>query len=115
MMDFSVVPHANFIFSASALAAIEDIRRDWTRQYAGETPDVVSVAWGTLTPNDGMGREMPIVSFYTRDERPQIEPYIQMVSGLETIFYATEIHLPLFDGQVLDFSKERFFFLRPSG
>lgn len=112
MTDYSAVPRATFSFSAVALAAIEDIRQDWRRQFPGEEPDVVSVAWGLFTLNDGRTGEKPIVSFCTKGERSQIEPYIQMVSGLETIFFTTPEYLHLFEGKVHDFSKERFFFLR---
>ena len=112
MTDFSAVPRATFTFSAAALAAIEDIRQDWKRQFPSEEPDVVSVAWGLMTLNDGRKGELPIVSFYTRDERAQIEPYIQIVSGLETIFFTTAEYVHHFEDKVLDFSKERFFFIR---
>lgn len=102
---------ANFTFSPAALVAIEQIRTDWQAQF-GDFPDIVSVAWGLYDFNNGNRGEGVIVSFYTRAQRREMEPFIQIVSGVETIFYTTPRYAHHFRGKVVDFSEQKFFFLR---
>lgn len=112
MPDYSSIPRVKFSFSAAALVAIEDIRADWKRQFPGEDPDIVCVAWGTYTTDDGRMGGKPVVTFYTKAQRDEIAPYTQRVSGLEVLFFTIPDYLHHFEDKVLDFSKERFFFLR---
>jgi hypothetical protein len=102
---------ASFTFSSAALMAIEQIRTDWQNQF-GNFPDVVCVAWGLYEWNDGHRGEGVIVSFYTRDQRRDLEPAIQNVSGVETILFTIPDYAHHFEGKVVDFSEQRFFFLR---
>jgi hypothetical protein len=110
MKHFSFLP-ARFTFSPSAIAAIERIRADWQEQF-GDHPEIVSVAWGLYEFTDSRRAEGVIVSFYTRNQRGEMGEFIQIVSGLETIFFTIPRYGPHFDGKVIDFSEERFFFLR---
>ena len=90
-MKHSFIIPARFTFSPAAIAAIERIRADWQAQF-GDHPETVS--------------------FYTREQRAEMAEFIQIVSGLETIFFTIRRYAPHFDGKVIDFSNERFFFLR---
>lgn len=55
---------------------------------------------------------MPMISFYLKSMRPEIERHIQMLCGLEVIFFTTEPDARHFAGKILDFSEEQGFFLR---
>ncbi|MCA3657868.1 MAG: hypothetical protein IOB85_06410 [Methylobacterium sp.] len=110
-MKHSFIIPARFTFSPAAIAAIERIRADWQAQF-GDHPEIVSVAWGLYDFDNGKRGEGVIVSFYTREQRAEMAEFIQIVSGLETIFFTIRRYAPHFDGKVIDFSNERFFFLR---
>jgi hypothetical protein len=105
-------PPINFTFSPRSIVEIENIRRAWIKEFPSEEPDVVSVAWALVQYNNGRKREMPIVSFYTKDMRTEIENHIQRLSGLDVIFFVAEPDDQRFKGKVLDFSDEQGFFLR---
>jgi hypothetical protein len=112
-MNDNQFPVANFVFSSAAIAAIERMRADWQAQF-GDRPEIVSVAWGLYEFDDGKRGEGVIVSFYTREQRAEMAEFIQIVSGLETIFFTIPRYAPHFNGKVIDFSEERLFFLRNS-
>ncbi len=112
MFDFSKCPPINFTFSSISIVEIENIRRAWIKEFPSEEPDVVSVAWEFFQYNNGRKREMPIVSFYTKDMRPEIQTHIQMLCGYEVIFFTIEPYALCFEGKVLDFAEEQGFFLR---
>jgi hypothetical protein len=110
MSQSPLIP-ARFTFSPDAIAAIERIRADWQAQF-GDHPEIVSVAWGLYEFKDNRRAQGVIVSFYTRDQRASMAEFIQIVSGLETILFTIPRYAPHFEGKVIDYSEERFFFLR---
>ncbi len=112
MFDYDKYPVINFTFSQRTILEIENIRRAWIKEFPSEVPDVVSVAWAFIHYNNGQKREMPIVSFYTKDMRPEVEAHIQILCGYEVIFFTIEPYALYFEGKVLDFSEAQGFFLR---
>jgi hypothetical protein len=98
--------------SKSCILGIEKLRQDWISKFPSEEPDVVTVSWGEIYYNNGKKREIPIVSFYTKEVRNQIQKHIQLLSGLEVVFFKTDTGARNFQDKVLDFSEEQGFFLR---
>lgn len=91
---------------------IEKMRQAWIKEFPSEEPDIASVAWAYVHYDNGRKRQMPVVSFYMKRMRPELETHIQMLCGLEVIFFITEPDVRHFAGKVLDFSEEQGFFLR---
>ncbi len=50
--------------------------------------------------------------FYKKEMRHQIQKHIQMLSGIEVVFFTTDTDARNFQGKVLDFSDKQGFFLR---
>jgi len=67
---------------------------------------------GPLQPFSSPPFEHVIVSFYGRSQLSDIASALQTVSGLEVMFFTTSEHHRHFEGKVLDYEPERWFFLR---
>jgi hypothetical protein len=102
---------ANFTISENAKSAIEDIRRDWNARF-DDPAAAVMVGWGLFSPYSGPPFEDVIVSFYGQSQLSGIASALQTVSGLDVIFFTTPEHHHHFEGKVLDYEPERWFFLR---
>lgn len=107
----SDIPRANFTISDDAKRGIALLRRAYDAD-AADPAGVVSVAWARVTPAASPPFEDVAVTFYGRSRRAEIASAIQMVSGIEVVFFANAIDLPKFEGKVLDFAEERGFFLQ---
>lgn len=105
-------PIAQFRFSSAALIAIEQARADWQHRF-GDHPEILMIGWGLFEGKDGRRDEGIALGFYPRDQRHEVADSIQIVSGLELVFFAPREHMKHFDNKVIDFSEDRFFFSRP--
>lgn len=105
-------PSIKFRFSKSCILGVEKLRKDWIKNFPFEEPDIVTVSWGEIYCNNGKKGELPIVSFYKKEIRHQIQKHIQMLSGIEVVFFTTDTDARNFQGKVLDFSDKQGFFLR---
>ncbi|MCZ8374832.1 MAG: hypothetical protein O9342_05600 [Beijerinckiaceae bacterium] len=112
MPSYDECPQINFTFSRRTILEIEKLRQAWIKDFPSEEPDIVSVGWAYVHYNNGRKRQMPMISFYLKSMRPEIERHIQMLCGLEVIFFTTEPDARHFAGKILDFSEEQGFFLR---
>ncbi len=88
------------------------MRKAWVEKFPDEEPDIVVIGWGLVEYNNGKRAGMPMVSFYTKDRREEMIRHVQVMSGLEIIFFTIPPYLELFEGKVLDFAETRGFFLR---
>ena len=106
---------ANFSFSATARAFIDQVRID-AETRAHEPAAAFSVAWGTCFGNDGRTSQGIVVGFYMRSElSDDIASWVQVIDGMNVIFNTVPSLAPKFDGKVIDYSKDRWFFLRAPG
>ena len=104
------IPRANFTISDSGKRGIEILRRSFD-DVSEDPADVVSVAWARITPHSSTPFEAVAVTFYSRAQRAQVSAAIQVVSGVEIVFFANANDLPRFERKILDFREERGFFL----
>ena len=110
MTESDILP-VNFTISAVAKQAIERIRQDWDEQF----PDPAAVAmigWGIFNLNSGQKGENVVVSFYAESQLAEVAHAVQEVSGLKVVFFTTPEYYPNFEGKILDFADDRWFFLR---
>ena len=105
------IPIANFTISDNAKRGI-DLMRHGFEEASSDPAAVLSIAWGRFMPDAGTPFENVVVSFFGRSQVPQIADAIQLVSGLEVVFYTRPKDYPTFEGRVLDFDDDRGFFLR---
>lgn len=109
------LPAINFTLSPACAAALRQVREDYDRE-ADDPAAALSVSWGFLQP-DGSPEptaEGVIIGIYTQSMLPQIARGIRKVAGLDLIFFTIPQHAEKFAGKVLDYSRERGFFLGDS-
>lgn len=107
-------PPARFTISAAARGRIAALRAAFDAASADKAA-VVSIGWANVVANDGSTHGAVAVSFYPASQRDAgMRAAIQVVSGVEVIFFASPDMLPRFDGSVVDFDAESGFFLRGS-
>lgn len=104
------IPRANFTISDDAKRGIGLLRRDYDA-HVTDPAGVVSVGWARVMPTASPPFETVAVTFYGRSLRAEVASAIQIVSGIEVVFFAGAPDLPKFEGKVLDFTEERGFFL----
>jgi hypothetical protein len=100
----------NFTISDAAKTEIASMRSIWFSM-SGHKPGVLSIAWGTANYNNGKTNSFAIVSFYDEEQHDEIKHGIEMVSGLEVLFFITRENYDRFAGKVLDHSAEQSFYL----
>lgn len=102
----------NFTISPEAWKEIDVIRNLYDER-SDDKADVLSIAWGTTILNSGKSWEDIVVGYYTKSERYKIEGGIQILDGCEVIFFVTPKHYGIFEGQVIRFAQDKWFFLSP--
>ncbi|HXE53156.1 MAG TPA: hypothetical protein VN541_09080 [Tepidisphaeraceae bacterium] len=112
VMTHALIP-PSFTISEAALAALSGIEADMTRDDPADPPAVAMVGWGLFYDKQNRKQlENVVVSFYPRSMLAEIRHGIFVVSGIELVFFVTEMTSRHFDGKVLDFADDRWFFLR---
>ncbi|MEL6059627.1 MULTISPECIES: hypothetical protein [unclassified Methylobacterium] len=102
----------NFTISSEAWKEIDSIRNLYD-EGSDDKADVLSIAWGTTILNSGKSWENIVVGFYRKSERYKIEGGIQILNGCEIIFFITPKYCGIFEGQVIIFAQDKWFFLSP--
>lgn len=106
------IPLANFTISVEGKRGIALLREAFDAKSTDKAA-VTSIGWARVMPNDKAPFETVGVSFYGASQVvPEMRAAIQVVSGVEVLFFADRFDLPKFAGKVLDFSEDRGFFLR---
>ncbi len=103
----------NFTISSEAWEEIERIRQFWDSKFADKA-DVLVIGWGRTILNDGRSWSQVVVSFYRVSERHKIEHGIQILSGHEIVFFTTPEFYDQFEGKVIRFAQDKWFFLAPN-
>ena len=112
MSDDLILP-VNFTISQEAWDEIENIRRFWDKEFEDKA-DVLVIAWGRTILNDGRSWSHVVVSFYGASERYKAERAIQILSGHEIVFNTTPEFYDKFEGKVIRFEQDKWFFLAPN-
>jgi hypothetical protein len=104
----------NFTISAAAKAAIAQLRDEMTALDPGDPLVTAMVAWGESHDRQSNKKlqESVVVSFYPQSMSAEIAHGVVQVSGIPLVFFVTETTARHFDGKVLDFADDRWFFLR---
>ena len=100
-------PHVNFSIASSAKKELEVLRSAYEEHTKAEA-DVVMIGWGEYQMNDGRSFGDVIVSFYERSQRDNIKDGIQIVDGLEVLFFTTQSLSKNFAGKTLVHEAGRF-------
>ncbi len=111
MTSSGILP-VNFTFSERAKEAAEMIRAEYDTRWPEDPAAVLCVAWGITVPNAGPRSETVVVGYYQRSMLADVAHGIQEVSGVKFVFFTTEEYHAKFAGKVLDFERDRGFFLR---
>jgi hypothetical protein len=111
MADFDF-PIADFTISEAGKRGIAKLREAFDAA-SEDKAAVVSIGWARVMPNDVASFETVAVAFYGRSQfDDRMKAAIQVVSGVETIFFVEPDKLRTFIGKVLDYSDGHGFFLR---
>src|SRR5689334_6127009 len=101
----------NFSISVRAIQAIEDMRRDWDSKFTDKAA-VVSIAWGVVIEDrTGKTAGLPVVSFYSQSQLPEVARGIERISGIDVVFFITSADHWRFQNKLLDFDRKRGFLL----
>jgi hypothetical protein len=103
----------NFTVSPEAWKEIDFIRHLYDEKESDDKADVLSIAWGTTILNSGKSWDNIVVGFYRKSERYKIEGGIQILDGREVIFFITPTNYGIFEGRVIRYEKDKWFFLSP--
>lgn len=98
---------ANFRIASSAKKEIENLRRIFEAKTKLKA-DVVMVGWGEYDLNDGRKFGNVIISFYDKAKRHEIEQGIQVVDGIEILFFTIPKYSVNFDRKFLIFNRGEF-------
>jgi hypothetical protein len=110
--DESILP-VNFTISPEAWDKIERIREFWDSKVEDKT-DVPVISWGKTILNDGRSWSHVVVSFFGDSERQRIEHAIQILAGREILFNTIPKYYDKFEGRVIRFEPDKWFFLAPN-
>lgn len=102
----------NFTISEAAKRAAEDIRAEYDAKWPDNPAAVLWVAWGITVPETGPHSENVVVGYYQKTDLAAVEHGIQEASGVKLVFFITDKHHAKFEGKVLDYARDRGFFLR---
>ena len=111
MKSKDILP-VNFSISGAAKQAAENIRAEYDAASPDDPAAVLCVGWGIVVPKSGAQSEGVVVGYYQRSMLADISDGIQEVSGVKLVFFTTQAFHGKFAGKVLDFTKDRGFFLR---
>ena len=100
----------NFTISEQAKAEFETIRQLYL-EHTDDPPAVLMVGWGTTYFNAGGTADGVVVGYYGESQRAEAERGVEMVSGVELLFFITPENHWRFAGKLLDHSSARGFFL----
>jgi hypothetical protein len=102
----------NFTISDAAKAEINHLRSIWQSMTNAE-PDVMSVAWGNVVPNNNpVGTYgYVVVAFYPPEYRAEIAHALEHVSGLELLFFITKENHHRFAGKIIHHTADKSFHL----
>jgi hypothetical protein len=100
-------PMVNFSIASSAKKELEVPCRAY-EEHANAEADVVMIGWGEYRMNDGRQFGDVIVSFYEKDQRADIKDGIQLVDGVEVLFFTTRSLSKNFAGKTLVHESGRF-------
>ena len=100
----------NFTISAEAWSEIERIRAAYDRHYS-EKADVLMIAWGTTTLDNGRSADGVVAGFYSSVERAFIEHGIQYLDNRELIFFVNSETMMHFEGKTISYTSDRGLYL----
>jgi hypothetical protein len=112
MPDEPILP-VNLTISPAAWAEIDYVRH-LSDQRSDDKADVLMIGWGKTILNDGRSWSHVVVSFYGKSQRHQIDHGVQFVNGADVIFFTAPEHHHRFEGEIVDFDRDKGFFLTPT-
>ena len=75
-------------------------------------PALPSISWAVDLYEDGTRREGPAIGFYDAATAKDMRDAVQIVNGVEVVYFVTESTSRHFYRRTLDFAADRGFFLR---
>ena len=105
-------PRVNFFLSDAAKLGIKKMRQAADALSKEGDFDIPIVTWARFVPNNGSESNG---LFITLCEREFIDGYkngIHEVNGIELIFIAHESEIKYFEGKIIDWDKDKLFFLK---
>ena len=103
---------ANFTISAQAKRGFEKVRADYDAASPDDRAAVLCVAWAVTISESGPHMQNVLITYYPQSMLAEVAHGIQEVSGVKLVFFTTEEFYGKFEGKILDFTRDRGFFLR---
>jgi hypothetical protein len=105
----------DFHFSAAALKQADSIRQEYLDHSPDDPPTLLGVFWGWPANKAGIqiGAGAPAIGYWRKSEVTAAGwSEVVQVDGVNLVFAVPRADRRRFEGKVLDYTRERAFFLR---